>query len=122
MMADNVMIDLPSMAVSTGGEMTVLDESLKTLIDAGKEQGFLTFTQVNEYLPDEAVSPEKLDQLLMSIEQLGLEIVNDEKLAERLAAERRAKNAKGMKSIKNGRMKEASGEDSSRRIDDPVRR
>ncbi len=98
-----------------------LDDHLKTLIDAGKEQGFLTFTQVNEYLPDEAVSPEKLDQLLMSIEELGLEIINDDKLAERLAAERRAKNAKGMKSIKNGRMKEASGEDSSRRIDDPVR-
>ncbi len=98
-----------------------LDDNLKTLIDSGREQGYLTFTQVNEYLPDEAVSPEKLDQLLMSIEELGLEIVNDEKLAERLAAERRNKNAKGMKSIKNGRMKETSGEDSSRRIDDPVR-
>ncbi len=98
-----------------------LDDHLKTLIDAGKEQGYLTFTQVNEYLPDEAVSPEKLDQLLMSIEELGLEIINDDKLAERLAAERRTKNAKGMKSIKNGKMKEASGEDSSRRIDDPVR-
>ena len=98
-----------------------LDDHLKTLIDAGKEQGYLTFTQVNEYLPDEAVSPEKLDQLLMSIEELGLEIINDDKLAERLAAERRTKNAKGMKSIKNGKMKETSGEDSSRRIDDPVR-
>ena len=112
-----------TLAVSTEGEPTVhrLDDNLKNLIEAGQQQGYLTFTQVNEYLPDEAVNPEKLDQLLMSIEELGLEIINDDKLAERLAAERRAKTAKGMKSIKSGRIKEASGEDSSRRIDDPVR-
>jgi RNA polymerase primary sigma factor len=97
-----------------------LDDNLNKLIDTGKTQGFLTFTQVNEYLPDEAVNPEKLDQLLTSIEELGLEIINDDKLAERLAAEKRKTN-KGMKSIKSGRVKEASGEDSSRRIDDPVR-
>jgi RNA polymerase primary sigma factor len=98
-----------------------LDDNLNKLIDTGKAQGFLTFTQVNEYLPDEAVNPEKLDQLLTSIEELGLEIINDDKLAERLAAEKRKTN-KGMKSIKSGRgAKEASGEDSSRRIDDPVR-
>ena len=97
-----------------------LDDNLNKLIDTGKSQGFLTFTQVNEYLPDEAVNPEKLDQLLMSIEELGLEIINDERLAERLAAEKRKTN-KGMKSVKSGRIKEASGEDSTRRIDDPVR-
>lgn len=97
-----------------------LDDNLNKLIDTGKTQGFLTFTQVNEYLPDEAVNPEKLDQLLTSIEELGLEIINDDKLAERLAAEKRKTN-KGMKSIKSGRIKEASGEDSTRRIDDPVR-
>lgn len=98
-----------------------LDDNLNKLIDTGKAQGFLTFTQVNEYLPDEAVNPEKLDQLLTSIEELGLEIINDDKLVERLAAEKRKTN-KGIKSIKSGRnAKEPSGEDSTRRIDDPVR-
>lgn len=98
-----------------------LDENLNKLIDLGKKQGYLTFTQVNDYLPDEAVNPEKLDQLLMSIEEVGFEIINDDKLAEKLAAERRNKAGKGLKSIKSGRLKESSGEDSSRRIDDPVR-
>lgn len=98
-----------------------LDENLNKLMDLGKKQGYLTFTQVNDYLPDEAVNPEKLDQLLMSIEEVGFEIINDDKLAEKLAAERRAKSNKGLKSIKSGRLKESSGEDSSRRIDDPVR-
>ena len=39
-----------------------LDEGLKALIESGKGKGFLTYTQVNEYLPDDAVNPEKLDK------------------------------------------------------------
>ena len=50
-----------------------LDDNLNRLIETGKQQGFLTFTQVNDYLPDEAVNPEKLDNLLMSLDELGLD-------------------------------------------------
>ena len=41
-----------------------LDEGLKTLIDSGKVKGYLTYSQVNQFLPDDAVNPEKLDNLL----------------------------------------------------------
>lgn len=58
--------------------MHKVDESLNDLITLGLKQGHLTFTQVNDYLPDEAVNPEKLDNLLMSLEELSLEIVPDE--------------------------------------------
>jgi len=51
-----------------------LDEQLKALVEVGQKQGYLTFTQVNDYLPDDAVNPEKLDNLLVSLEELGLEI------------------------------------------------
>ena len=57
-----------------------LDSSLNQLIEKGRQQGFLTFSQVNAYLPDEAVNPEKLDNLLMSLDELGMQIVADEKL------------------------------------------
>lgn len=56
-----------------------LDESLRQLTDLGKEQGYLTFAQINDYLPDEAVNPEKLDALLISLEELGLEIRDETK-------------------------------------------
>ena len=36
--------------------MHQLDDHLKTLVAKGQEQGFLTFTQVNDYLPDEAIN------------------------------------------------------------------
>ena len=54
--------------------MHTFDDHLKSLVEMGKEQGFLTFAQVNDYLPDEAVNPEKLDNLLSSLQELGLEI------------------------------------------------
>ena len=92
-----------------------LDDNLNRLIETGKQQGFLTFTQVNDYLPDEAVNPEKLDNLLMSLDELGLEIVPDSKLPPNLE-ELRKRPLK----TKLSKPKEA-GEDKSRRIDDPVR-
>lgn len=87
-----------------------LDEQLRKLIDLGREQGFMTFSQVNAYLPDEALNPEKLDNLLMVIEEIGLEIVADKEVPEHLEKKRRGR----------GRVRETP-EDRARRIDDPVR-
>ena len=53
-----------------------LDETLNNLITVGQKQGYLTFTQVNNYLPDEAVNPEKLDNLLVALEEKGIELVD----------------------------------------------
>ena len=35
-----------------------MDNGLSELVETGKKQGYLTFNQVNNYLPDEAVNPE----------------------------------------------------------------
>ena len=92
-----------------------LDQGLNQLIETGKQQGFLTFTQVNNYLPDEAVTPEKLDNLLMSLDELGLQIVADSHLPVSLDHVR-----KRPLKLKVTKSKESS-EDKTRRIDDPVR-
>jgi len=49
---------------------------LEALIATGLAAGFLTFDQVNEYLPDEAVDPEKIDSLLVALEERGIELVD----------------------------------------------
>jgi len=49
---------------------------LDALIATGKAQGYLTFDQVNAYLPDEAVDPEKLDSLLVALEEKGFNLVD----------------------------------------------
>ncbi len=57
--------------------MDLADKDLQELVATGKNQGYLTYDQVNEYLPDEAVNPDKLDNLLVALEDLGIELVNE---------------------------------------------
>ncbi|MFM7245358.1 MAG: sigma-70 family RNA polymerase sigma factor, partial [Planctomycetaceae bacterium] len=52
------------------------DTDLASLIASGRELGYLTFDQVNAYLPDEAVDPEKIDVLLVALEEQGIELVD----------------------------------------------
>src|SRR4051812_23582531 len=53
------------------------DDGLKTLLEQGKAKGYLTYDQVNEYLPDEAVNPEKLDQLLVVLEEHDIQLIDE---------------------------------------------
>ena len=99
-----------------------IDNSLKTLVEQGRAQGYLTFSQVNDYLPDEAVNPEKLDFLLMSLEEFGLEIRADalDPAAARGADKKRPGRGKS-KIREEASAPTGADEESSRRIDDPVR-
>ncbi len=51
------------------------DADLRGLIEAGQRSGYLTFDQINAYLPDEAVDPEKIDALLVALDDRGIELV-----------------------------------------------
>jgi len=51
------------------------DESqLKILIAKGKEQGFLTYHEVNESLPDGIVDPEQIEDIVNMINDMGIEV------------------------------------------------
>jgi RNA polymerase primary sigma factor len=52
------------------------DLELLSLMAAGKARGYLTFDEVNAYLPDEAVDPEKIDALLVALEEQGIELLD----------------------------------------------
>jgi len=54
-----------------------LERDLLDLIALGKSQGYLTYDQVNECLPDEAVNADKIDGLLTMLEDQGIELVNE---------------------------------------------
>lgn len=53
-------------------------EDIKRLISVGKEKGYLTYDEVNEALPDDLVSPEKLDDMMMIFDEMDIEIVDSE--------------------------------------------
>ena len=47
---------------------------LKQLITKGKEQGFLTYSEVNDILPDDIVDPEQIEDIINMINDMGIEV------------------------------------------------
>ena len=47
---------------------------LKLLIARGKEQGFLTYREVNDHLPDEIIDPEQIEDIIAMINDMGIPV------------------------------------------------
>jgi len=82
-----------------------LAQKVKDLLRLAKEQGHLTYDDLNDALPDDLVTPADLDQVLTKLRSLEIEIID--------AAE-----------VERGRQPEADEEEERGRydtLDDPVR-
>ncbi len=47
---------------------------LKELIKKGREQGYLTYAQVNDHLPDDIVDPEQIEDIVSTINDMGIKV------------------------------------------------
>ena len=47
---------------------------LKELISRGKEQGYLTYAEVNDHLPDSIVDPEQIEDIINMINDMGINV------------------------------------------------
>ena len=74
---------------------------LKELIAKGKEQGYLTYAEVNDHLPDEISDPEQIEDIIRMINDMGIAVhetapdadellSSEENTADELAAEEAA--------------------------------
>jgi hypothetical protein len=63
--------------------MPEIIDSLRALLESGKERGYLTYSQLNDYLPDDDAEPEKIDQLLVRLESEGIELIDESDLLAR---------------------------------------
>jgi len=50
---------------------------VQSLLDLGKSRGYLCCEELNEQLPDVVVSPDKLDTLLMGIDEMGIKLIDE---------------------------------------------
>ncbi|MBI4660281.1 MAG: RNA polymerase sigma factor RpoD [Verrucomicrobia bacterium] len=53
-----------------------LTEKIKELVRLAQEQGYLTYGDINDALPDSVVTPEELDEIYIKLRNLDLEIVD----------------------------------------------
>ncbi|MBN2563785.1 MAG: RNA polymerase sigma factor RpoD [Phycisphaerae bacterium] len=96
--------------------------SINELIAKGHQRGYLTWEEMNDTLPDEAVLPDRLEAILQRLDELGIDMV-DEAEAQKLSfgddsgtAKKKFSSAEAVATEE-----EFPVEAPSRRIDDPVR-
>ena len=71
--------------------------AFKSLIAKGKEQGYLTYDEINAVLPDEALSPDQLDETLVLFNDLDIDVLGDKK--QPIASSAKAKRNRSKVSI-----------------------
>jgi len=59
---------------STGSEGPDKQSLLKQLIAKGKEQGYLTYAEVNDHLPQDIVDPEQVEDIINMINDMGITV------------------------------------------------
>ena len=64
------------------GSQEEVDLRVNAIVDLGKSRGYLTYEELNQKLPDEVVSPDKLDSLLMMIDEMGIRLIDESDVAE----------------------------------------
>jgi RNA polymerase primary sigma factor len=97
---------------------------IKAIVEKGKKQGYLTYEEMNDELPDEAITPNRLDSLLMTLDELGIQLIDEADVAKRKGGEFgegdessvTSQQAKGDAMLER-QLREGDG----KRIDDPVR-
>ncbi len=91
-------------------------DDLNRLIAAGKEKGYLTLDEVNEALPEEIVTAEKLDDMMMIFDEMDIEIVDPEQQVQVVRSP--ASDSGGLVDEEEDELQLA---DSANRITDPVK-
>ena len=92
-------------------------EDLRRLISIGKEKGYLTYDEVNSVLPDELVSSEKIDDMMMIFDEMDIEVVDSSQEAKIL----KDKIEKDGEAANKGDQVLALEEDTGGRVTDPVK-
>ena len=115
----------PPAAVSTV-PLANASANIQLLIEKGKSQGYLTYEELNELLPDDAIAPDRLDALMQRFDEIGVELLDEAEGNKHVAApsaddpdESLMREAE--EEIKSMKDEDEVAEAGSKRIDDPVR-
>lgn len=103
------------------------EQQIKAITEKGKRKGFLTYEEMNEDLPEDMVSPDRLDTLLAALDEMGISIVDEADVEKQTGEEFEAPEveheAAKEEQLKADELleKQLVGAEVSRRIDDPIR-
>jgi len=107
------------------------EQQIKVLIEKGTQKGFLTYEEMNKQLPEEAVSPARLDRLLATLDEMGIDLRDEDdvqKQQEEEEFEEIEEKVGGQEAGSDEKIvademleKELLTPETTKRIDDPIR-
>jgi len=102
------------------------EEVIKAIVARGKEKGFLTYEELNDALPDDVISPARLDSLLMTLDEQGVQLIDETDVEKGVEDDFEEPDKVGADEEEEGIeedlvLEEELAEGEGRRIDDPVR-
>ena len=68
--ADNVQQAKQQIPVDT-------EAQIKALVEKGRKKGYLTYEEMNAELPEELISPSRLDTLLSALDEMGISLIDE---------------------------------------------
>ncbi|KPJ77727.1 MAG: RNA polymerase subunit sigma [Deltaproteobacteria bacterium SG8_13] len=69
--------------------ITINKKALKELITRGSKQGYLTYDEINEVIPEDMLSTEQIEETLMLFDDHDIEIVDEKSLKKSIQAKKR---------------------------------
>ncbi len=99
-----------------------IEQTIQTIITKAKKRGFLTYEELNDTLPDEIISPARLDSLLMTFDEMGIRLLDEADPAKEGDDSFEGADEIGHTEAEDDRALEtALTEPEVRKIDDPIR-
>jgi RNA polymerase primary sigma factor len=86
---------------------------VKRLIDLGKQNNEITYDEINDILPDKLLNSEKIDEIFILLNQLGIEVVEESTRKAAVPVEKKKKASSSKKA--------STAAEGSSHVDDPIR-
>ncbi|WP_426122520.1 RNA polymerase sigma factor RpoD [Pararhizobium sp. PWRC1-1] len=111
-----------------GPLLDLSDDAVKKMIKAAKKRGYVTMDELNEVLPSDQVDPDRIEDIMAMLSEMGINVVEDEEADEGPAASEEEDNDADGES-EGGELAPSSGtalatakkKEPTDRTDDPVR-
>ncbi len=69
-----------------GPLLDLSDDAVKKMIKAAKKRGYVTMDELNEVLPSDQVDPDRIEDIMAMLNEMGINVVEDEETEEGAAA------------------------------------
>jgi len=65
----------PASQVKKTGD--IVEDKIKLIIEKAKKKGFITYEEMNNELPDESISASRLENLIMTLDEMGISMLDE---------------------------------------------